>query len=91
MVMATNPEGLMHEHLAVLRECALRVLAKGEQLWPTEDDDCERRRKKFFAIGSSLGLTPEELVHMILHDVLVPSSKCGGSCRGQIIETGKEG
>lgn len=72
-----DPKALMREHRDVLRMYAGLVLDKGAPLLPEEKEDQKVRMREFLAVGSSLRTTERELVHTILHGVLVPGSRCG--------------
>jgi len=67
----------MADHCAALMAYAERVVARGEELAPSEAADQARRMQEFLAMGSSFELTSREMVQRIFGGLFAMKRECG--------------
>ena len=81
-LISVNPQELMSQHQTALRAYAKRVMVRGDDLTPAEDDDRARRMQEYLAVGSSLNLTRKEMVAVIFRGMFAVKRGCGcPTCR----------
>ena len=71
-----NPDEMMADDLSTLRAYAERVIVRGDDLTPDEEDDRESRFREFAEIGDSFRLTEREMVNMLLDGLFHKGPKC---------------
>ena len=80
--IAANPKELFTQHMWDLRSLARKVMVRGEVMTEAEDADKTRRMQEMVAIGTTFGLTENELVKAVFSGLLSIKRGCGcPTCR----------
>ena len=75
--MLADPKIELTHQIDIIRGYAQRMVMQGEALIPDEAADQRVRMQDFLAIGEAFGLTPKEMVGLVLSQESQKESACG--------------